>query len=336
MELKGKYAVVYVGKALCNFIEKADLTLCSGSINFNFSKFISLNEKNHILANTLLRIIYVYVNVNNLFSDDFSIKTFSDNLFNECFNEQISAHIYYIKERHVIMMDQAVNLKLIPKEMNTFQVIKVHNEQFDSSNLLPKNLNNLFNSNSYPLRIKFIDNDDEGVYISPDEISQLTNQNYLIHDIFITLRNTLSCSIRLKNCDRLRLGLPTIKIDNIEKVNLVEFIQTAIKLEKDLIIKELRKDENINLLYAIIKSDVDLMFDCLKIINPRCHNNEYYFVALKIGNEEITKIIRDIIIMNIWLEKQLFITKFESLIGTTNSYLDITQHMQNNLYMNYF
>lgn len=36
MNLRGKYSVVSVGKALSQFIKKADLTLCSGSIKFNF------------------------------------------------------------------------------------------------------------------------------------------------------------------------------------------------------------------------------------------------------------------------------------------------------------
>lgn len=336
MELKGKYAVVSVGKALSHFIKKADLTLFSGSIKFNFAKFICLNKRKHILANTLLRIIYVYVSINDLYSSDFSIETFSDDLFKECFAMKIPAKNYYRDNTRIITMDQAVNLELIPKEINTFEAIKIHNENFDHSNLLPKNLNALMNLNSCPLKIKFINDDSIATYISEDEVNQLTNQNYLIYEIFMVLRNIPTFIKRLVNFERLRNGLSIIKIDNVEKVNLVEFIETAILLDKNLVINELCKTENINLLYAIIKSDFELVSDCLKIIDPRYNNNEYYFVALQMGNEKIINLIRDTILINTWLENQVFINGFESLIGITNSYLDITLYMKNTLYINDF
>ena len=333
MELIGKYSVVTVGKALSHFIKKADLTLYSGSIKFNFAKFICLNKRKHILANSLLRIIYVYVHINNLFSNDLSIETLVDDLSNECFNAKISVKNYYRDNMRVITMDQAVNLGLITKKINTFEAIKLHNENFDPTNLLPKNLNALFNLNSYPLKIKFDNDNSKDTYISKDEVEQLTNQNYLIKEIFFVLRNTQTFIKRLDNFERLRNGLSMIKIDEIKKVNLVEFIETAIILDKNLIINELRKDESINLLYAIIKSDFELVFDCLKKIDPRCNNNEYYFVAIQIGNDKIINLIRDTIILNTWLEKQVFNSVFESLIGITDSYLDIILYMRNTLYM---
>lgn len=333
MELIKKYSVVSVGKALSYFIKKADLTLCSGSIELNFSKFICLNKRNHILAHTLLRIIYVYVYINDLYSSDFSIETFADDLFKKCFAMNISAENYYRDNTRIITMNQAVNLELILKEINTFETIKTHNVNFDSSNLLPKNLNALMNLNSLPLKVKFDNDDSKATYISKDEVDQLINQDFLIQEIFRVLRNTSTFMKRLVNFERLRNGLPIIKIDEIKKVNLVEFIKIAIELNKNLIINELRKNENINLLYLIIKSDFELVSDCLKIIDPRCNNNEYYLVALQIGNEKIINLIRDTILINTWLENQVFINGFESLIGISNSYLDITLYMKNTLYM---
>jgi hypothetical protein len=333
MELKGKYAVISVNEALSKFLNEANLTLYSGSIKLNFDRFVNLNERGHILANTLLRIIYLYVHINNLFSNDFSIEMFTDDLLNECFNGKISAKNYYRDNMRVITMDQAVNLKLIPKEINTFETIKIHNENFDQSNLLPKNLNTLFNLNSYPLKIKLEDDNTMATYIPKDEVKQLIIQKYLVHEIFLTLRNTPTFRKRLENFNRLRAGLPILKIDEIQSVNLIEFIKISIELDTISVIHELRKDESINLLYAIIKSDYDLVCDCLKVIDPRWYNNEYYFVALQMKNEKIIDLIRNTIIINTWLGKQVFMIGFEDLLGTTSSYLDITKYMKNNLYV---
>jgi hypothetical protein len=332
MELKGKYAVVSVGEALAHFIKKADLTLYSGSIKFNFAKFICLNKRNHILENTLLGIICIYIYINDLYNNNFSIEILVDDLFNECFAMEIPAQNYYRNNIKVIMMDQAVNLQLISKKLNTFETIKIHNEKFDYSNSLHENFNDLINLNSYPLKIKFDNDDSEAIYIPKDEKNSLIYQNVLINEIFIVLRNTSTFIKRLDNFKRLSVGSSAIKIDELNKVNLVEFIKIAIKLDKNLLIKEL-KDEKVNLLYAIIKSDFELVSDCLKIINPRCNNNEYYYVAIQIGNDKITNLIRDTILINTWLERQVFINGFISLIGTTNSYLDITSYMKNTLYM---
>ena len=333
MELKGKYAVVSISEALSKFLNKADLTLRCGSIKFNFDRFVNLNERDHILANTLLRIIYLYVHINDLFSNDFSIEMFTDDLLNECFNGKIPAKNYYRDNMRVIIMDQAVNLKLIPKEINTFETIKIHNENFDQSNLLPKNLNALFNLNSYPLKIKLEDDNTMATYIPKDEVKQLIIQNYLVHEIFLTLRNTPTFLKRLDNFNRLRARLPIVKIEEVQSVNLIEFIKIAIELDKGPVIDELQKDDNINLLYAIIKSDYDLVYDCLKITDPRWHNNEYYFVALQINNEKIINLIKNTTIINTWLENQVFINGFEQLIGITSSYLDITKYMKNTLYI---
>jgi len=234
MELKGKYSVVSVGKALSQLIKKADLTLCCGSIKFNFSKFICLDRRKHILANTLLRINYLYVHINNLFSNNFSIETFMDDLLNECFAMEIPALNFPSDNINMISMNEAVNLKLIPKKINTFEAIKIYNKNFDHSNLLPKNLNDLMKLNRVLLKIKFINDDSTATYISEDEVEQLTNQNYLIKEIFIVLRNTATFMKRIDNFGRLRVGLPAIKIDDIQKVNLVEFIKIAIKLDKNL------------------------------------------------------------------------------------------------------
>jgi len=329
MELDGKYAVVTVSEALLKFLNKADLTLSCGSIKFNFVRFVNLNERGHILANTLLRTIYLYVHINNLFSNDFSIEMFTDGLLDECFNGKIPAKNYYNNNINIISMDQAVNLQLIPKKINTFEVIKIHNEYFDPSNLLPKNLNHLILLNSNLVKIKFIDDNTMATYIPEDEVNRLIIQNYLVHEIFLTLRNTPTFLKRLDNFRR----LPILKIEEIQGVNLIEFIKIAIELDKISVVDELRKNEDINLLYAIIKSDFDLVRDCLKITDPRWHNNEYYFVALQINNDKIVNLIRNTIIINTWLENQVFIKGFEQLIGTTSSYLDITQYMRNNLYV---
>jgi len=333
MDLKGKYAVVSVSEALSKFLNKADLTLSSGSIKFNFARFTNLNERGHILANTLLRAIYLYVHINNLFSNDFSIEIFTDDLLNECFNGNVPAKNYYNNNKKIINMDQAVNLQLIPKKINTFEVIKIHNEYFDPSNLVPKNLNCLITLNSIPLKIKFVDDDTIATYIPEDEVKQLIIQNYLVHEIFLTLRNTPTFFKRIDNFNRLRTGLPILKIEEVQGVNLIEFIKIAIGLDKRPVIDELRKDDNINLLYAIIKSDYDLVCNCLKVIDPRWYNNEYYFVALQMNNEKIIDLIRNTIIINTWLENQVFINGFEQLIGITSSYLDITKYMKNNIYV---
>ena len=273
MELTGKYSVVYVGKALSQFIQKADLTLCSGSIKFNISKFICLNKRKHILANTLLRIMYIYVHINNLYSNDLSIEMFSDNLFIKCFNGEISSINYSSDNTTMINMNKAVNLKFISKKINTFEAIKIYNKNFNHLNFLPKNLNELMKLNRKFLVVKFTDDDSMATYIPKEEVDELINQNHLIKEIFSVLRNTSMLIKRLDDFGRLRAGLPAIKIDDIKRVNLVEFIKIAIELDKNLLINELRKDENINFLYTIIKSDFELVSDCLKLINPRCNNS---------------------------------------------------------------
>lgn len=331
MELQGKYAVAYVGQALYHLIKKENLTLCSGSIKFDFSKLICLNEKRHTLANTLLRIIYIYSMVNNLFSNDFSIETFTDDLLSGCFAMEIPASNFSIEDK-IISMNKAIKLKLIRKKINTFETIKKHNDKFDHANLLPKDLNRLMTFNSIPLKTKRINDDSIGVYISKEEVDQLVLQNILVHQIFIVLRKTQTMRKRLENFERLRMGLSVTKIDQTQKVNLIEFIKIAIVIVNIMILDELRKDENINLLYAIIISDFELVTECLKMVNPRCNNNEYYLVAVQIGNGKIINLIRDTIIMNIWLEKHIFINGFK-LLEQSNSYLDITLHMKNTIYV---
>ena len=329
MELKGKYSVVSVGEALCQLIKKADLTLSSGSIKFNLSKLICLNKR-RTLANTLLRIIYIYNSANNLFSNDLSIETFTDDLLNECFAMEIPAKNFLVGNK-IFSMDKAIVLKLISKKINTFETIKTYNDKFDRSNLLPRDLNQLMILNSSPLEIKLVDDDSIATYISEDEVERLIKENRLIHQIFVVLRSTSTLRKRLENCKKLSIGLPATKIDQNKKVSLVEFIQVAIEINNNLIINELCKDENVNLLYAIIKSDFDLVSNCLKIVDPRFNNNEYYLVALQIGNEKIINYLRDTILINTWLEKQVLINGFE-LIETSNSYLDITLHMKNTIY----
>lgn len=81
MELKRKYAVVSVGKALSHFIKKAELNLYSGSIKYNLNKFICLNKRKHILEHTLLGIICIYIYTNDLYNNNFSIEILVDNLF---------------------------------------------------------------------------------------------------------------------------------------------------------------------------------------------------------------------------------------------------------------
>lgn len=337
MELTGQFAVMSTGKALSQFIKKADLTLCTGSIKFNLSKLICLNKRSHILHDTLVKIVFcIYCKINDL-SDEFGKIFIPDNLFNECFNGDIPSRWYIVNDRKLIGLGKARKLELITENLNTFDIIKIYDKSFDPKKITSNNLGQFISLNVNRLITKFENDDSMATYISPDEVNRLINQNFLVNEIRAILYNIPINMIRknqiMINARRLRSNLPALKIDKFEKVNLVEFIKIAIELDKNLLLGELRKDDKINLLYAIIKSDVVMLSNCLKITDPRYNNNEYYFVALQIGNDEIINIIKETIILNTWLEKQVFINGFEQLIGVSELPFNITSHMKNTLYV---
>lgn len=201
-----------------------------------------------------------------------------------------------------ILMNDALNIGLIDKVLNTFELIKFIYPTFNPERIDAK-YNFIITYNTYDFNsIEKLQNNDLIKDIE-DESRVIRAIRYAID---IILSESLSPSL---------YQLITTLIYKMNKKNRYELVPSA---DYRLALETLIVDHWIHLLYAIIIQDIDLVKQILYQVDPRINNNEAYHLALLLKNDEIIDIIRDTIIRRRWIEQLAIDKSFTSILGPSD------------------
>ena len=302
----------YLGDALQYFFNNAHIKIYQGNTPINLLNLFPLLKQGFATERTILGLLETYVAVNQLLINGVIIP---DDLFRKSFNSDISAGFYSLISEGVpssgITMDDAVDSKLIPNPINTFQVIKNSSPAFNPEELTYQDLImiNHFNQHS----IDDFEKADE--YLNDDEF---INNIFIEHQIAIQLDSVLKISEQM---DELFGNI--IYQGRLSQIPFEDFILRALDLSIEEIILEtenyllinLLNDPWIHLLYAIIIQDRDLVKNLLKTIDPRIKNNEAYRLAISIGDSKIIDMIKTVAVNRNLLVQQVLTNTIEPLHG---------------------
>lgn len=89
------------------------------------------------------------------------------------------------------------------------------------------------------------------------------------------------------------------------------------------ILDEILNNNEIRLLYNVLTDNREDMIMCLYIEDIYINNNNLYVLAILCEHIEIANMIKDITIKRNWIEKQILINNFESLLQTQTNIPDI-------------
>lgn len=155
--LKGIYTPTYAGDALHYFLNYGNFgTIQRNILGPALIDQLPMVKQGYALRITYENLFYIYGNNNNLIDmDNRSIQFITpDALMNEAFGGQIPASIYLYKNEfglQNISMKEAVETKLIPNYLNTFEVIESIRPNFNRNRFEMTHLLDIIYANGYRL-----------------------------------------------------------------------------------------------------------------------------------------------------------------------------------------
>lgn len=220
-----------------------------------------------------------YVTINNL--KDHRNYVTTNLLLNHAFNGEIAASAYLNDSIDIITA-----LKLTTNNLNTFELIKSFNKNFNVNKWHFRNIGDILRFNV--IRV------DSKIY------SQAILDNLIIE----------------QNCVRCISGIFNIQ-HHVEKWTLPFFIKALKTNNSQLLVDKFNTDTRLNLFSAIITENLDLISNVIS--NHRINLQISYHLALQGNNVDIINYIKNYIIFRMWLEQQVITNGCESLIDYENN-----------------
>lgn len=307
MELEGhhsrKYQVVYLGKALRYFIENAKIELYyKDTAIINIMDYLPVLKSGFAFRNTLYLILLIYNNINYGVHRNGIIP---DRLFKEAFGSNISSEYYQFRWLQIesddmvscdaITMRQALSENIILRPLNTFDVIKLNDHSFTKDKFDDFFLKDIVDYNCYSL--DYLDGRDE-ILGNQQLLDDIRIESDLLHDIHEIIMNHFIVFHR--------------------QINFVDFIGIATQIKITTMMQYFVSDPWVRLLVAIISRNTKLITVLLNIDDPRIHNNLAYSLALEINDPNIINMIKDNIIKRRLLDKRVFESRLEPIIGKSD------------------
>lgn len=234
-----KVTIIHLGTALIHLVNESQLILKSGPQYVNLTKIFPLLKSGYCCIETMDLFMLIYLKMRNIIHTEGQIDFVFDDLFNETFNNDISASYEYLKI--------PPNTNYI-KQMNTIQVLQTEYLNFDPQHFQTPFLKDLIKLNSY--------NCERSV-----EYQQILNDSKFVQNL--TDEYNIMKELHIVNVNHRIFGPPYINIIN---GNINDFILFILKLRRtyDPFVKKVLVEQLINyklinpLHYAIIKNKLTL------------------------------------------------------------------------------
>lgn len=291
--------------SLIYFVNNAIIPIYQGSTLINLMDLFPKLKEGFGTFTMFDNIFKEYISSHQLLNPIDNDRIIPDDLLNDSFNGVIPSGYYVTIDNDYIPMNEAIKNKIIPNELNSFQVIEATSVGFNPLDIELKQFYKIL-----PLNLELIKNIPDYHY--------LTNDNIFIDELNIEL----SISRELSNVSSKINNDVIVKNYKIRKLNIINtpyypserltfnglFAFTNIDW---ILLNKLIENPWIHLLYSITMKDVNFVESYILQYDPRTHNNEAYKLALSLEDSniietvEIVNLIRDYSIMKLFYETQI-------------------------------
>jgi hypothetical protein len=293
VHLDRTYDPLYLTEAIQYFVNHGIIRLYAGKHTINLLDYFPLLKQGHALKQTVSHILMIYSDINGLLLED---TIGPDRTIVDAFAGVIPAGYYFVNNPSTrlsgssitkITMEQAVNDGFIIEPMNTFQVIKTIDAEFNPDKLDSVDRDYLIwlNSISYN-KIK------NNEFSQNKGLMDMLTREYRIANEFRKIlikfrsRGQKSNKVGSTRRDEVSFVESHIEIDELYK------IATHKKLVR--LMEVFENDPRVDQLHlAIIRKDIPSIQKYLKINDPRDDNHKAYFLAVHTRDDNIIKMVKD-------------------------------------------
>jgi hypothetical protein len=306
--LPGNINTMVAEGGLLDFLENAVLPVYSGDIIINVMDYLPMLKQGYFLMKTMRNVIFEYPRINHLIDAKNPIYMIPDTLLVTAFGGSIPAVYYHGPGAFPkISMQAVVERGLIPEYLNTFDVIKISDPNFDPTRFVVNHLDSMVNYNSS----KLTSISELSIYLqNKDFVNALNNEVDITGDLLRIHRIFMKPYYQALN-ERISSGLPfTMEDIIVGDMTVTDIMEISIKDKRGKLLDKLLADPRTNkLIYAIVINDPEMVEKYINVYDPRDNDNEAYKVAVKYGNQVIIDRVRRVITERNQLEQQIFQTK---------------------------
>lgn len=259
--------LLYLGESLRYFVNHIVINVYQGHTIVNLIDYLPLLKLGYVREDDLIALMSSY--------EEFDKNSY-DKIWQKAFNNDIAAEFWNVADpNNKLTMEYAIEQRYIDKPLNSFEIM---GEWRDDGTI---RLSDLIEHNSYKI--------EDDVLLA----EYAKDPNFL-------RRMEYESEIMTNLIDYFYyLELEDERIDLFSLINDISKTSPLYKIISD--------DNKLKLYIAIIEKDVNKVKDYLLTIDPRFDDNQAYVLAVQVGNQEIIKAIKDKIIKDNWLEKQIFL-----------------------------